>query len=112
MPFDLSAEDVQSLLTALCGSYDVNIGSGRVRLLARALPGGAVCSILPDIGDGILRLVYDVAKPNSFQHVQSMVRDWWESFREPVAFPDGSVEFLQLPCPRAGEGPVRIAILD
>jgi hypothetical protein len=112
MPFDLTVEDVQSILTTLCGSYDVDLGFGRIRLLARALPGGAVCSILPDLGDGVLRLVYDIAKPNSFQHVQSMVRDWWGSFQEPVAFPDGSVELVQLPCPRAGEGPIRIAILD
>jgi hypothetical protein len=75
MSFNLTVEDVQSILTTLS-------------------------------------LVYDIAKPNSFQHVQSMVREWWSSFQEPVAFPDGSVELLQLPCPRAGEGPIRIAVLD
>jgi hypothetical protein len=112
MSFNLTVEDVQSILTTLCGSYDVDLGFGRIRLLARPLPGVAVCSILPDLGDGVLRLVYDIAKPNSFAHVQSMVREWWESFQEPVAFPDGSVELLRLPCPRAGEGPIRIAVLD
>lgn len=111
-PFELSAESVQALLTTLCGEYDVDFGCGTVRLLGRSLPGNAVCSILPDIGDGVLRLVYDVSKPNVFQHMQEMVRAWWADFREPVAFPDGSVELLSLPCPRAGEGPVRLSVLS
>ena len=108
---DLAA--IQAVLTALCGSYDVELDAMefKVRLLARMLPGGAVCSILPDLGDGVLRIVYDVSKPNAFMHTQAMIRQWWEHLRQPVAFPDGTVEMLSLPCPRAGDGPVRIRVL-
>lgn len=111
MPYALSSDDVQSIMTALCGDYDFDIGRNKVRLLARSLPGGAVCSILPDLGDHVLRIVYDLSKPNAFRHAQAMVGEWWESFRQPVAFPDGSVEMLNLPCPRPDEGPVKVAVL-
>lgn len=112
MPYRLTSNHVQAVLTTLCGSYDIELADCKIRLLARALPGIAVCSILPDLGDGILRIVYDVAKPNAFQHTQQMVSDWWESFRQPVEFPDGSVEMLSLPSPIAGAGPVRVAVLE
>lgn len=110
MTYALSSSDVQSVLTTLCGSYDVEVGDLKVRLLARTLPGGAVCSILPDIGDGVLRVVYDLSKPNAFMHAQVMLQNWWESVRQPVTFPDGSVEMLSLPCPRASEGPIRVLV--
>lgn len=111
MPYQLTSQTVQAILTTLCGSYDVELEGCKVRLLARALDGDAVCSILPDIGDGVLRIVYDLAKPNAFKHTQQMVREWWATLKEPVAFPDGSVEMLNLPCPRPGEGPIRVAVL-
>jgi len=111
MPYALNSDDVQAVLTALCGSYDTQVGNCKIRLLARWLPAGAVCSILPDLGDGILRIVYDLSKPNAFRHAQAMVGEWWESLRQPVAFPDGTVEMLNLPSPRPDEGPVRISVL-
>jgi len=111
MPYELTSKNVQAVLTTLCGSYDVDIEGCRIRLLTRWLPGDAVCSILPDLGDGILRIIYDTGKPNAFRHAQQMVREWWEGIREPVAFPDGSVEMLNLPSPIPGDGPVRIAVL-
>lgn len=114
MPYHLDLGAVQAIVSALCGSYDVELEAvgARVRILARALPGTAVCAILPDLGDGVLRIVYDLAKPNASRHTQFMIKEWWEALRQPVAFPDGSVEMLTLPCPRAGEGPVRVRVLS
>jgi len=107
----LSAEQVNEVLSTLCGSYDVILDCGEVRLLSRTLPGSAVCAILPDRGDGVFRLVYDTTKPNSFQHTQAMIRDWWESFREPEVFPDGTVELLERICPDPDPGPMRVTVL-
>lgn len=111
MPHTLSDAHLVELLTALCGSYDVDLAGGRMRLLSRTLPGGAVCAILPDAGDGVLRLVYDTSKPNAFQHAQAMVLEHWESFREPEVFPDGSVEMIARVCPPMPRGPVPVAVL-
>lgn len=108
----LTYSQVGELLDALCGSYDVDLPCGRVRLLARFLPGKAVSAILPDLGDGLLRLVYDTSKPNAFQHTQAMIREWWQSFRDPEVFPDGTVELVERVVPEPRVGPVRILILE
>lgn len=107
----LSAEQIGDLLDALCGSYDVSFPFGELRLLSRSLPGKAVAAVLPDVGDGVLRVVYDTSKPNAFGHTQAMIREWWESYREPVAFPDGTVELLNRVLPEPGVGPVRVALV-
>lgn len=109
MPHVLTSAQIAELLDTLCGSYDVTLGCGELRLLARSLPGNAVCAILPDTGDGVFRVVYDTAKPNAFQHTQAMLRDWWESFAEPEVFPDGTVELVGRICPSPRSGPIRVA---
>lgn len=111
MSYTLSPLVVQEILRTFCGTYDVDLQGGRVRLLGRSLPGKAVCAILPDAGDGVLRLVYDANKPNAFAHAQAMVREWWLSDLEPIVFPDGSVELINRPCPELEPGPVCIAII-
>lgn len=111
MPYTLNDRNIAELLSALCGSYEVVLACGKVRLLARRLPGNAVCVILPEAPDGILRLVYDTAKPDCFGQTQALVRDWWESFAEPEVFPDGTVEMLRRVCPEVPEGPVQIAVM-
>lgn len=112
MSYQLDLGAVQSVLSALCGSYDIEVKGARVRLLARWLPGSAVCSLLPDIGDGMLRVAYDLSKPNAVLHVQALIAEWWEGQRQAVLFPDGSVEMLALPCPPVGDGPVGIRVLE
>lgn len=79
MPHTLGRVEIQALLAALGGDYDINLPGGVVRLLARSLPGDAVCALLDDIGDGVTRIVYDLGKPLAVLHVQAMVREYWES---------------------------------
>jgi hypothetical protein len=38
---------------------------GAVRLLFRDLPDPAVCALLPDLGDGVLRIVVDTRRPDA-----------------------------------------------
>ena len=110
MSHALSSREIHALLSALCGNYDAELPGGRIKLLARSLGGKAVSAILPGIGDGVLRIAYDLNKPNAFAHAQAMIRDHWESYAEPVAFPDGTVEMLSRVCPEPEAGPVRVTV--
>lgn len=50
------------------------------QLLARQLVDpAAICAILPAMPDGVLRVVYDPAKPNVADHIRAMVCEWWAS---------------------------------
>lgn len=95
----LTSDRLGAILTALDSRFVAQFANGAIRLLGRSLPGEAVCAILPDQGDGVLRMVYDPNKPNAACHTGAMLREWWESYRVPVAFPDGSVELLPQSCP-------------
>src|SRR5690242_16237538 len=95
----IRAEHLTDLLTALDSRFVAQFADGAIRVLGRDLPGPAVCAILPSLRDGVLRIVYDPNKPNALRHTRDMIQDWWESFAEPVAFPDGSVELVHPPCP-------------
>jgi hypothetical protein len=106
MRSSLAPEDLTELLAALDSRFIVQFAGGAIRVIGRSLPGDAVCAILPALPDDVLRIVYDPNKPNALCHTRAMLEEWWESYAEPVAFPDGSVEFLSLPCPQAGEGDV------
>ena len=109
----LDDRQVLALMTVFGGLYDILLPYGNVRLIGRELPGKAVCAILHDTGDGVFRLVYDPGKPDAFRHVQAMIRDWWESYREPEVFPDGTVDLVQRVCPAlpVQRKPVRLEIL-
>ena len=106
----LGPGEVQEILRLFSGSYDLDLPPGHVRLLGRSLPGKAVCAILPDIGDGVLRVVYDANKPNAFAHVQAMVREWWESYQEPIVLPNGVVAVVPRICPLAERETVHLAV--
>jgi hypothetical protein len=56
----------------------------------------------------VLRIVYDPNKPNALCHTSAMLAGWWESFAEPVAFPDGSVELVPQPCPLPADRDVEL----
>lgn len=75
----LTASHVAEAISVLCGTYDVVIGNRPIRLLGRWLPGTAVCAILPEIGDGIMRVVFDPEKPGAYRHTRRMLSDWWEA---------------------------------
>lgn len=100
----LRPEDLTDLLTTLDSRFVAEFANGAVLLLGRDLD-GAVCALVPDLGDGVLRIVYDPNQPNALLHVQTMMAQWWESYAEPVAFPDGTVELIRPPCPRPAPGP-------
>jgi hypothetical protein len=102
----LAPEHLTELLAALDSRFVVQFAGGAIRVLGRSLPDNTVCAILPALPDGVLRIVYDPNKPNALCHTRAMLEEWWESYAEPVAFPDGSVELVSVPCPRAGEGDV------
>jgi hypothetical protein len=55
-------------------SPDTLVLSDGVWLLFRPLPYPAVCGILPDLGDGVLRIVADPSKLNALAHVLRIVR--------------------------------------
>lgn len=97
----LLPEHLSELLTALDSRFVAQFADGAIRVIGRELPDSAVCAILPPQPDKVLRIVYDPNKPNALRHTREMVEEWWESFAEPVAFPDGTVEFVRPPCPRA-----------
>lgn len=108
MRANLQPGHLAELLTALDSRFVVQFADGAIRVLGRSLPGEAVCAILPEQPDKVLRIVYDPNKPNALSHTAAMLQEWWESYTEPVAFPDGTVEFLALPCPRSGDGDVEL----
>lgn len=100
-------QHLAELLAALDSRFVAQFAGGAIRVLGRDLSGTpAVCAILPPQPDNVLRIVYDPNKANALCHTQAMLREWWESFAEPVAFPDGSVDLVPAPCPRAGEADV------
>lgn len=78
MPHNLTTDDITQTLAALCGTYALDVGQ-TVRAIGVSLPGKAVCAILPDIGDGITRIVLDLDKPHALAHTRAMIREWWES---------------------------------
>jgi hypothetical protein len=97
----LNPEDLTGLLTALDSRFVAQFAGGAIRVLGRDLsdtPG--VCAILPAQPDNVLRIVYDPNKPNALCHTRAMLEEWWESYAEPVVFPDGSVELLSPPSRR------------
>ena len=100
----LRSEDLSELLVALDSRFVVQFANGAIRVLGRDLGGAAVCAMLPSQPDGVLRLVYDPNQPNALSHLRAMLEGWWESYAEPVVFPDGSVELVRPPCPRPGDG--------
>lgn len=104
----LAPEHMTDLLTALDSRFVVRFADGAIRVLGRSLPDETVCAILPSQPDNVLRVVYDPNKANAMCHVRTMLQEWWESFAEPVVFPDGTVELLRTPSPRAGEGNVEL----
>lgn len=113
MPHNLTAHALQMALTALCGNYVVDVGDESVRLIADSLPGNAVCAILRPLGDGVTRIVYDLDKPHALAHTRAMLHEWWESYRVPVAFPDGTVEFVHQASPRRlPDDPVSMAVAN
>lgn len=110
MRASLAPEHLAELLTALDSRFVAQFAGGTIRVLGRDLSDvPAVCAILPAQPDGILRIVYDPNKPNALCHTRAMLEAWWESFAEPVAFPDGSVELVAMPCPRASEEDVELS---
>ncbi|MGR7025661.1 hypothetical protein [Geodermatophilus sp. URMC 62] len=54
---------------------DLELCDGEVLLLLRDLPGSAVCTLLPDLGDDVLRIVVDPTQPDAMAHVLLMLRD-------------------------------------
>lgn len=111
MRSSLAPEHMSDLLTALDSRFVAQFAGGAIRLLGRTLPDDAVCAILPAQPDNVLRVVYDPNKPNALCHTRAMLEQWWESFAEPVAFPDGSVELVPVPCPRPGDEDVELQAL-
>ena len=57
---------------------------GKVRLIRRRLPDSVICTLLPDLPDGILRIIIDPTKPDALAHVLLVLRDYCE---EPVTRP-------------------------
>jgi hypothetical protein len=106
----LTPEHLTDLLIALDSRFVVEFAGGAIRVIGRNLPNQAVCAILPPQPDGVLRLVYDPNKPNALEHTRTMLAEWWESFAEPVAFPDGTVELVRSPCPRAADDNVELQV--
>lgn len=105
----LDPDNLAQLLAALDARFVVLFSSGAIRVLGGDLSDTpAVCAILPTQPDGVLRIVYDPNKTNALAHTRAMLAEWWESYAEPEVFPDGTVEFLRPPCPRAGDGIVEL----
>lgn len=105
MRSSLTPEHMAVLLAALDSRFVIHFADGAIRVVGRDLSDTpAVCAILPAQPDNVLRIVYDPNKPDCLHHVRAMLEEWWESFAEPVAFPDQSVELVRPPCPRAGGG--------
>lgn len=109
MRSSLAPEHLAEVLTALDSRFVAQFAGGAIRVLSRSLPGKAVCAILPEQPDNVLRIVFDANKPNALCHTRAMLEEWWESYAEPVAFPDGSVELVRPPCPRASDDDVELA---
>lgn len=109
MRASLHAEHLAELLTALDSRFVAQFAGGAIRVLGRDLSNTpAVCAILPAQPDNVLRVVYDPNKANALSHTRAMLQEWWESFAEPVAFPDGSVELVHPPCPRGQDEDVEL----
>lgn len=108
MPHNLTHDDLEHAFAALTGEYTIDVGP--IRLIGASLPGKVVCAILPPLGDGIVRVVHDLDKPNAVAHTRAMLKDWWESYSVPVAFPDGTVELVRQACPREASGQVALSI--
>lgn len=109
MRSSLPPEHFAELLAALDSRFVALFAGGAIRLLGRDMGDTpAVCAILPAQPDNILRVVYDPNKANALSHTQAMLQEWWESFLEPVAFPDGSVELIRPPCPRGQDEDVEL----
>lgn len=104
MPHGLTMPEMAQLMTAFSGQYRFDLFGGRVRCLARDLPGDAVAAICPP-RDNIMLIIYDLRKPDAPGHVRQLLREYWESKGEPVAFPDGTVEIVQRAMPRVDRGP-------
>ena len=109
MRSSLKPAHLAEVLTALDSRFVAQFAGGAIRVLSRSLPGPAVCAILPALPDNVLRIVFDANKPNALCHTRVMLKEWWESYAEPVAFPDGSVELVRPPCPEASDGDVELA---
>ena len=109
----ITGADLDELLSALCGLYLLEVAAGRIRIITRPLPGPAVSSILPCVGDGILRVVFDPEKPNAYAHTRQMLREWWQSFQVPEVGPDGEVALtpMALPQEHAERKPYPLAAL-
>ena len=90
MPHHFTSNEFGELMSALCGQYSFEIGDGRIRALARHLPGDAVAVICPP-RNGVLIVIYDLRKPNAMGHLRDLLREWWRSALEPTAYPDGTI---------------------
>src|SRR3712207_971911 len=95
-----------SLITTLDSNFVALFADGAKRLLGRKLPGDAACAILPNARVGVLRLVYDPNKTDVMLLLRVMLQNLYESYAEPVVFPDGSIELVNRPFPTTPEKPV------
>jgi len=68
-----SSTPVEHLLAVVAGAGYAGMVDGKVRLIKRCLPASAVCAVLPALGDGVLRIVYDADKPNVAAHLERML---------------------------------------
>lgn len=110
MPYTLSQDDLSELLASLCGHYRFEVAGGRVRAIARDLPGTAVAVVCPP-RNGVMMVMYDLRKPDAMGHLRDLIREWWTSTVEPVAFPDGTVEMMARILPQVDLRPRDVAIM-
>lgn len=103
----LTIEHLIELLTLLSGRYTINACGGKVRLVARDLPGDAVAVLTPPVR-GIMLLIYDLSKPDAIGHARDLLAEHWSSVVEPVAWPDGTVELVQRQVPACDRRPVTL----
>lgn len=95
----IGPDDLAQLLIVLCGTYLVDVVPGKLRLIATHLPGPAVCSVLPCLPDGLVRVVVDPEKPNAYAHTRAMVRQWFESYLAAEITPAGTVNIVRQRAP-------------
>jgi hypothetical protein len=95
----LTPDHLAELIAALSGQYRFQLCGGRIHAVVHELPGTAVASI-STMPDGTLLVIYDLRKPDAMAHLRDLLRQWWTSTVEPVAYPDGSVELQSRALPR------------
>lgn len=103
-------EHLAELLGALSGHYHSNLCDGRVRSVARDLPGAAVAVVCPPV-NGVILVICDLRKPDAMAHLRDLLREWWTSCSEPILFPDGTIELSARALPLVDHRPKHVSMV-